>query len=131
MTTIITATLLASGIATRYNPGVMDPVVANRARWGHIDLSADHIGYVALLDREQVGKVVWLELPKGRVYGPLMVADCAAAHDRQWNIDRGWAVDLSWEVAQELGVVDAPLDGVKVWDRRPPRPRRGRELRAR
>jgi hypothetical protein len=35
---------------------------------------------------------------------------------------RGWAVDLSYELALELGVVDRPVRGFKVWDRDPRQP---------
>lgn len=112
MTTVLTATLIASGLATSYAPDVMDEVVSNRVRWGHIEEGG--VGYVALLDCDRIGDLVLLE--HGDVVIPVMVADCAAQHDRARLVKRGFAVDLSWELAERLDVVDAPRDGFWVWD---------------
>lgn len=119
MAEIAAAVLVASGIATRYAPQVMDVVVANREMYFQIDTSIEVRGYVALLEREHLGRIVWLESPDGAVVGPVMVADCASEHDRDRLAALGWAVDLSWELAQELGVIDAPMAGFKVWDADP------------
>ena len=113
---VVAATLIASGLATRYNPSVMDAVVANRVEWGDVDLSIPHVDYVALMDADHLGEQVWLELPDGRVSGPHLVVDCAARHHRAELKAKGFAVDLSFSLAQDLGVIDAPLAGVKVWD---------------
>jgi hypothetical protein len=118
MSQIAAAVLIAEGIATFYNPGVMEPVVANRVEWGHLEPSPDAVGYVALLDREHVGKVVWLETPDGLLFR-VQVADCAARQDRQRLIQLGFAVDLSWELAQALGGLDGPTEGFRVWDQLP------------
>jgi len=117
------AVLIASGVATSYAPGVMDTVVDNRIRYSHIDPSLQVRGYVALLDAVHIGRLVWIESPGGKVIGPVMVADCAAYHDRDRLTSLGFAVDLSYELAQEFGVVDAPVAGFMVWDKQP-RPRR-------
>lgn len=86
MANLAAAAIIASGIATRYNPLVMDAVVENRARWKQIDPSVEVEGYVALLDCDRLGDLVWLQAPDGRVLGPVMVADCAAAHHREARI---------------------------------------------
>lgn len=125
MSTIVAATLIASGMATRYAPDIMQTVVANRIMWGHLPADTDPAECVALLDCQRVGNFVWLELD-GRVHGPFTVADCAAKQDIARLAHLRFAVDLSWELAQELGVVDRPRHGVKVWDRNPAR--RGGEL---
>lgn len=119
MSVVLAATLIASGLATRYDPGVMDEVVYNRVQWGQVDADTPHLGYVALLGCDRLGEQVWLEHPDGRVIGPAVVADCAARRDRARLVQLGFAVDLSWELAQVLGVVDAPVVGFKVWDREP------------
>ena len=113
------AVLIASGMATSYAPGVMDRVVKNRVQFGHIDGSLDVRGYVALLDAEHIGRLVWIESPDGKIIGPVMVADCAAQHDYDRLVKKGFAVDLSYELAQELGVVDAPVRGFLVWSKKP------------
>ena len=107
--------MIAYGKAMRYSPGVMEQVVENRLRWGHLDLAKSYKEYVALADCAWLGKLVWLELPNGRVSGPHLVADCGAANDQGYLARIGFAVDLSWSLAKELGVIDAPLQGVKVW----------------
>lgn len=113
---VLMASLIASGLATRYDDGVMARVVANRVAWGQLDLATPHDSFVALLECDQIGNRVWLELPDGSVSGPHLVADCGAQHDRDDLEAKGFAVDLSYALAQELGVMDAPLAGVKVWD---------------
>lgn len=109
--------MVAEGKATRYSKGVMPEVVAARARWGHIDLDLEHTGYVALADSQYLGERVMLEA-NGKLYGPLLVADCAQQAHMEYLANIGFAVDLSWELAQQIGVIDAPLQGVKVylWD---------------
>ena len=127
MAQLAIAAMIASGLATRYDPGVMDQVVENRVDWGQVDPSLLALGYVALLDCERIGEPVWLEHPDGRVVGPVVVADCAQEEHREELIGRGFAVDLSYELAVELGAVEAPVMGMKVWDGRPRtrQPRRG------
>ncbi len=117
MTEVLTTTLLlAIGIATSYGPGVMDEVVANRTAWGQLP-AASHRGYVALADCDHIGRRVGLEMPGGVWMGPMLVADCGAAHDQEYLKRIGFAVDLSYELAVELGV---PRPGLwKVWSRRP------------
>ena len=78
---VAAATLLAAGIATRYDPDVMQAVVANRIEWGQLEPSPEAVGFVALLDCEHIGKTVWLETPDGLLFR-VQVADCAAGQDR-------------------------------------------------
>ena len=118
---LVAVALLASGVATRYNPGVMDVVVTRRIQYGQVDPAMPARGFVALLDCEHLGRQVWLEGPDRetggrRVDGPYIVADCAAGEHRQALAERGWAADLSWEVAMAWGVIDAPLAGFMVLD---------------
>ena len=119
MSEIAAAVLIASGIATSYADGVMDVVVANRELWGQIDTSLRVKGYVALLEPEHIGRLVWLEAADGQIVGPVMVADCAAKQDMARLVSLGFAVDLSYELAVELDVIDAPVGGFKVWGSKP------------
>ena len=112
---ILATSPIAVGKATRYAPGKMEQVVANRVKWGHIDPTVYHDGYVAVADCSLLAGRVYLQLPDGRISGPHLVADCGAAHDQQHLIDIGFAVDLSYELAKTLGVMDKPLDNVTVW----------------
>lgn len=116
--TLVTLMLapVAEGKATRYDPGVMDAVVANRVAWGQIDTNQLHGGYVALTESAYIGDRAWILWPDGNMTGPYIVADCAAAHDipRLKQID--FAVDVSYEIAQKhFSNVDAPEQGVKVY----------------
>ena len=107
---------VAEGKATRYGPGVMDIAVANRVKWGQIDLSVPHKGYVALAEREHLGRRVVIRDASGRLWGPYLVADCGARHHQGRLDEIGFAVDLSYEVAMEmLPDMDAPLHGVQVY----------------
>jgi hypothetical protein len=115
-TLFIVLSPVASGKATRYNPGVMGEVVQNRIGWGQLDLNQPNMGYVALADCGYLNQRVVIELSDGKFVGPYLVTDCGAAQDQEHLKDIGFAVDLSWEVAQQLGVTDAPLKGVRVYE---------------
>jgi hypothetical protein len=115
MAELAAVALLASGLATRYDPGIMAEVIANRERYGHIPSGVREAEAVALLSCEHLGRNVWLELPDGRVAGPYVVTDCAQANHAGALEAREWAVDLSWPVALALGVIDGPMPGVRVW----------------
>ncbi len=105
--------LLIAGQATYYAPGVMDEVFENRLAWGHVQPCELCVGMVALLDREMVGELVYLQRPGYEVEGPFLVIDCAAAGDRANLVRRGWAVDVDWATAQRWGM-RKPVP-VKVW----------------
>lgn len=122
---IAVAVVIASGMATRYNPGVMTAVVANRVMWSQLPEGTDPGRCVALMECERIGDTVWIEKPDGVVYGPYIVADCAARQDRDRLAQLGFAVDLSYKAALEIGVVDGPLRGVKVWNGDPRLQNRG------
>lgn len=105
--------LVITGKAMFYGPGVMDGVYVNRLAWGHVQPCAMCVGMVALLDRETVGELVWLQRPGYEVEGPFLVIDCAAAGDRANLLRRGWAVDVDYATAQRWGM-RGPVP-VKVW----------------
>jgi len=111
--------IIAEGKATRYNPGVMEQVVANRLRWGQLNLDRPHAGYVALADCKYLNRMVSLEIPGQGSFGPFLVADCGAEEHQQYLQDIGFAVDLSWQLAVRFGAVQAPIRGVKVFLHRP------------
>jgi hypothetical protein len=112
---LMAVALLASGLATRYEPGIMAEVIANRERWQHIPPGVREGEALALLTCEHLGGEVWLELRDGSVHGPYIVADCAQSRHREMLEERGWAVDLSYPLAMRLGVIDGPMPGVRVW----------------
>ena len=121
--TLVLAVLLASGEATRYDPGVMEQVVENRMGWGQVASGTDPARSIALLDCDRIGETVWLEAG-GRLVGPLTVADCAQRGHRADLEERGWAIDVSYELGVELGMEFDDLEGVRVWDGVPRRSRR-------
>ena len=118
---IITAVLAASltlvdeGKATRYRPGLMDTVVANRLRWKQItpEQVEQAAGFIAL-QHNHIGKWAWLRWPTGQLLGPYLVTDVGAAHDQDHLDEIHFAVDLSAELAEQLGVVN-PVWGVTVY----------------
>jgi len=112
---LTTTLLIASGLACRYNDGVMDTVEANRLRWGHVTACPECVGRVALLDCGRLDERVWLGVPGRGGVGPVHVVDCGAAHDVPMLQAKGFAVDLGYDLAVRLGVVDGPLGGVRVW----------------
>ena len=119
MTELAAAVLLATGIATHYDPGVMDGTVARRQAWGHIQTGQGEVGYAAMLDRADIGRTVWLLHPNGTVVGPVLIADCGAKKDRRRLQQIGFAVDLSFELAVEFGSVGSPIKNFEVWSAPP------------
>lgn len=119
---VITAALVANlalvdeGKATRYRPGLMQTVVANRLEWKQItpEQVKAAAGFVALQDRKYLGRWAWLRWPDGRLLGPYLVVDCGAQHDQDHLDKIHFAVDLSAELAVELGVIN-PVWGVRVY----------------
>ena len=65
--TVVTVLLspIDEGCATRYNPGVMDEVVANRVGWRQLDLTQPHGGYVGLQSCEHLNRIVFITLEDG------------------------------------------------------------------
>ena len=119
MTEVLTTTLLiASGMATRYDPDVMGQVYQNRLRWGQVTECPECLGRVALLDCSWLDERVWLRVD-GAWVGPVHVADCAANHDQAALKKKKFAVDLGWLLARWLGVIDDVKRGVEVWKRGP------------
>lgn len=97
--------LPASGLATYYNPGIFEQVIANRERWGQInrDDCPKCVGYAALLWPADLGRMVCVD-----GFGPLLVVDMAAAHHRAGLIAKGWVIDLDWPVWEALGYPNRP-----------------------
>ncbi len=103
------------GLATYYNPGVMEQVLGYRLAAGDIDPCPECVGQVALLRAGDIGRRVWLQPPGGDPVGPFLVVDCARRQDVQPLLDRNWVVDVSFEVGQYWGML-RPLDGVIVFE---------------
>jgi hypothetical protein len=83
-----------SGYAMYYNPNVMQEVLGNRLRMGHISACAECIGHVALLRPGDLNRRVWLEWSDGVVEGPFLVADVAASQHVASLLARNWVVDV-------------------------------------
>jgi hypothetical protein len=107
--------LIASGVATRYDPGVMKTAVDNQIGWGHVPPGTDPAKCVALFDCAYLGRSIWLERNQ-LVDGPYTVCDCAQAQHRGYLTEIGFGVDLSYKLAMELGL---PMDNVLVWSVNP------------
>ncbi|MCU0508658.1 MAG: hypothetical protein MUC34_09685 [Anaerolineae bacterium] len=103
------------GLATYYNPGIMEYVQTYRLQAGDIDPCPECVGSVALLRAGDIGRKVWLQPPGGDPVGPFLVVDCARRQDVLPLLQRNWAVDVSFEVGQYWGM-NRPLDGVIVFE---------------
>ena len=103
------------GLATYYNPGVMDYVQDYRLKAGDIDACPECVGAVALLRAGDIGRKVWLQPPGGDPVGPFLVVDCARRQDVLPLLQRNWAVDVSYEVGRYWGM-NRPLDNVIVFE---------------
>ncbi len=93
-----------SGLAMYYNPNVMREVVANRMAMGHLSTCSECIGHVALLRVGDLNRRVWLQWADGKVEGPFLVADVAAAHHVNYLLERNWVVDVDYQTALRRGM---------------------------
>ena len=105
------------GVATYYNPGVMEQVVENRRAWGQLgEAKSGYVGYVALRDCEDIGRVVWIWWrDEEMLEGPFLVADCASMKDWEYLERIDFAVDVDWQTAERHDM-KAPVP-VMVWVR--------------
>ena len=86
--------LPATGLATFYSENIMDGVLSNRIRWGHIQPGqCPHCrGYVALLWPADIGREICTNV-NGVVFGPYLVIDSASQRDRPGLLSDGWVLD--------------------------------------
>lgn len=91
--------LPATGQATYYGDGIMQTVLRNRLRWGHIQPGQCPacIGYVAMLWPADIGRAVCVEV-NGQTYGPYLSIDVASSRDRPALIADGWILDVQYQV---------------------------------
>jgi len=101
------------GQMTYYSDGVMERVYANRLSWQHVTPCQECIGYAALIDREHIGKRVWIQRRGHAAEGPFLVVDCAAKQDVALINQRRRVVEVDYETAMRWHM-RAPLDGVRV-----------------
>jgi len=88
-------TLLVTGIASRYDPGVFDMVAANRGlpQWDG--------GHVAVLDCDLVGSTVFICDEKEKCWWA-QVTDCAGIQDGgyDWMVQNDIAGELDYDHAK-------------------------------
>jgi hypothetical protein len=95
---LMLASQVTTGSATYYADGVFETVAANRG----MQLPAacpECVGYVSLLDCDDIGQHVWVS-NGAELVGPLLNVDCAAEHHRGALVERGWVADLPYWLAQ-------------------------------
>lgn len=97
-----------TGLATYYNPGIMERAAYLQSRNHGFELDSDVVGYVAMLEVKDMGRIVCITA-NGRTVGPLQVADVAGRDVRERLRERGWVVDIDWDEWQALGLPKRPM----------------------
>ncbi len=93
-----------TGLAMYYAPQVMDRVEMYRERVNKIEACEECIGRVALLRAGDLGRLVWIQVGKGKIEGPFQVLDVAARHHIPDLLRRNWVVDVDYETAKRWGM---------------------------
>lgn len=108
---LLVGTLIVTGAASRYDPGVFETVSANRQMppWDG--------AHVAMLDCDRVGSFV--VVCGGDTCFPARVTDCAGVADggADWMIRGGYAAELDFESATTHGLVGAQI---RIFESCPP-----------
>ena len=98
-----------SGIASRYDPGVMGHTIAARLDMGHLtpqQVAAVDV-YVAVLDCADIGRNVWIWFNGADDWLPALVTDCAVRDDsdgaRSWMVDNGVLFEVDGTTAARYG----------------------------
>ncbi len=102
-----------TGEVTYYADGVMEAVYANRLKWDHVEPCPDCIGMVALLDRANVGRQVYIVRPGHPPEGPYLVVDCAARKDYARLRQRGLVAEVDYRTARRWRMA-GPLFDVRI-----------------
>jgi hypothetical protein len=114
----IALTLIASGAASRYDPGVFERTV--RVRQGYSSLPrSGYSGYIALLDCSRVGEIVWVCFEDDSCTR-LLVADCAGIKDggAAWMRRGGYAGEVDYETAMRTKCVGQQIRVFTITERR-------------
>lgn len=104
--TTLVLLLIAQGVASRYDPGVFERVVAVRQRYAQLPAAAtDAKRFIALADCSRVGDTV-VVCHEASCWEAL-VADCAGITDGglRWMLTKGIAGEVDYDTAVETGCV--------------------------
>lgn len=108
---LLAIAIVATGTASQYGPHVMWRNIEIRQTPGRTahDLPPtlpDVAGYVAVVDCDRIGSLVWLR-PYGGEWERFLVADCAGVADggRAWMQAGGVLVEVDYETAKRWDVV--------------------------
>jgi len=99
--------LPVTGLATYYNPGIMERAAYLQSLNHGFDLDPDAIGYVAMLEVRDMGRIICITA-NGITIGPLQVADVAGRDVRERLREKGWVVDIDWPQWETLGLPRRP-----------------------
>lgn len=88
-----------TGSMTFYGPGIMEQVAENR----RMELCDGCVGFAAMASKKDIGRRVFVRTSDG-VYGPFLVADCAATEDFAAFTASGHVIEVSYEWGQRLGM---------------------------
>lgn len=93
------AMLLQTGLATYYDPGVMEEVYTGRLHDGQVEPCPACIGMVSLINDEDVGSIVYLERISENPHileGPFLAVDCA----EEPSYHKGHVVEVDWPTSR-------------------------------
>jgi len=117
ITAILTATMIITGWASQYAPGVMDRVVHVR-QYHHSppSLPIEHesvAGYIAVQSCAEMGNIWWIKPIDQDMWEPHMVADCSGSRETsEWMLRNNILLELSWDTVLRWG--GKPRRGMRI-----------------
>jgi len=118
VTPLLAFALLVAGDASYYDAGVMERVLDYRLSRGQVQPCPECVGYAALIDCRDIGRLIWLDWgQRGGIGGPYLVVDCAQAAHRAGLIKRNRVAEVDHATAMRHRMA-GPVPVRVLW--RPP-----------
>jgi hypothetical protein len=117
LTILLAASIVLQGPVSSYAPLQMNHAIANRQARRAVPTLPKNLppvdGYIAMAEREMIGRIVFIRFWGEGPWQAFLVTDCASTSDRQskkdkrstweWMKQEGITGEVDFETAEELG----------------------------
>lgn len=112
---VLILSIIMSGWASQYDPGVMERVIPVRQRMHQLqeDIPDIYDGYIAVQDFEDVGRSFWIKPQTSNTWELFLAVDCASRSggSHSWMVRNNILVEVDGKTARRWSTVGR---GIKV-----------------